>query len=45
MKKTRTHRSIKYQKIMHVEASTQITYLFAEAEYSFVVCKCKRGKI
>jgi hypothetical protein len=32
IKKNRTHRNKKFQKIMHVEASTQITHPFAEAE-------------
>jgi hypothetical protein len=41
-----THRNRKYQKIMHVEASTQITHPFAEAEKknSFVICKCSTEK-
>jgi hypothetical protein len=32
IKKIHSHRSRKYRKIMHAEASTQITHPFAEAE-------------
>jgi hypothetical protein len=31
-KKIHTHKSRKYRKVIHIEASTQITHPFAEAE-------------
>jgi hypothetical protein len=43
--KIHTHRSRKYRKRMHVEASTQITHSIAEEEnITLIVCKCKTEK-